>query len=94
MLDRAVTLGFQSPLAHYYLGVLALGRGYYKQAVEELGSLDPDRFRYRDLYLSVAQRGLGKLQLARKTFREFLQRNPVEMLPVAARALPGTAGGS
>ena len=94
LLDRAVTLGFQSPLAHYYLGVLALGRGYYKQSAEVLGSLDPNRFRYRDLYLSVAQRGLGKLQLARKTFREFLQRNPVEMLPVAARALPGTAGGS
>jgi hypothetical protein len=93
LLDRAVALGFQSPLAHYYLGVLSLGRGYYKQSAEVLGSLDPNRFRYRDLYLSVALRGLGKLQLARKTFLEFLQRNPVEMLPFAARALPGTAGG-
>jgi Tfp pilus assembly protein PilF len=90
LLDRAIALGFTSPLAHYNLGVLALGRGYHRQAAEELQSVDSKRFRYRDLYLSIAFRGLRQPKLSAKAFQEFLQRNPVSMLQVVWHFAPVT----
>jgi len=91
LLDRAIALGFTSPLAHYYLGVLALERGHYKQSAQELQNVDGRRFRYRDLYLSVAQRGLGQLKTAWKTFQDFCQHNPIQLFGFAWRPTPTLA---
>jgi len=92
LLDRAIALGFTSALAHYNLGVLALGRGYYRQSAEELHSVDPKRFRYRDLYLSIALRGLRQPKPAAKAFQDFLQRNPVGMLQAVWTFATATGG--
>jgi tetratricopeptide (TPR) repeat protein len=85
LLDRAVALGFEAKGAHYFLGVLALGRGLYKQSFTELGLVDPKRFPYRDLYLSLALRGLHQHKPASKAFGDFLQRYSVALVGAPVR---------
>jgi Tfp pilus assembly protein PilF len=84
LLDRAIALGFASAIAHYALGVLALERGHFKQSAEALATVDARRFRHRDLFLSIAQRGMGQHKASRSSFREYLRRNPVEVFRTAS----------
>ncbi|PYV11700.1 MAG: hypothetical protein DMG07_18615 [Acidobacteria bacterium] len=79
-LDEAVSLGFSNPAAHYYLGLLALEKGRWNQAAQQLSLANPDRFPYRDLFLSIALRAMGHGRQASKSFREFLKRRPAGLV--------------
>jgi hypothetical protein len=92
LVDRAVALGFPSQLARYCLGVLALGRGYLKQSALELGKVDSKRFQYRDLFLSIALRGLGQSKAADRAFQEFMGRQSLAMLVSTAHRRPHAFG--
>ena len=81
LLDRAVASGFSTPTAHYALGVLALEKGLAQQAVQQLSQSDGKRFRYRDLFLSIALRAVGKPKAAEKRFLDFLLTSPILSLP-------------
>ena len=80
--DEAVSHGFSSPMTHYYLGILAIGKAEWKQAVEQLGLASPERFRYRNLFLGLAYRGMGRERQADQNFREFVKRNQVGLITV------------
>jgi tetratricopeptide (TPR) repeat protein len=88
--DRAIALGFKSELVRYSLGVLALGRGYHKQSALELGHVDPERFPYRDLFLSIALRGLGQSKAAARAFDTFLQHQSVALFVADTHGAPAT----
>lgn len=76
LLARAVELGFSTQSAHYYLGILALERQQWKLSTEQLSRTDADRFRYRDLFLAQALRGMGREQEAQNSFQKHTSRNP------------------
>ena len=80
--DEAVSHGFSSPMTHYYLGILSIGKAEWKQAVEQLGLASPERFRYRNLFLGLAYRGMGRDRKAAANFREFVKRNQVGLINV------------
>jgi tetratricopeptide (TPR) repeat protein len=80
--DEAVSHGFSSPMTHYYLGILSIGKAEWKQAVEQLGLASPQRFRYRNLFLGLAYRGMGRDRQATQNFREFVKRNQVGLITV------------
>jgi Tfp pilus assembly protein PilF len=82
LLDRGVAGGFSSPTAHYVLGILALQRGHYLRAVEQLRNTDSTRHPYRDLYLSIAQRELGRVKAADKTFQSFVKTHKAPLASV------------
>jgi tetratricopeptide (TPR) repeat protein len=77
LLDKAVALGFSTPTAHYYLGILALARGQWKLSVEQLSRTDGNRFRYRDLFLAQALSGMGRQKESLNSFQKHMSRNPV-----------------
>lgn len=81
LLQRASCRGFSTPPAEYVLGIMCLERGRSKEAADHLKKAGEDGFRYRDLYLSFALRGLGKLEAAMKCYKRFLLKNPVSLLP-------------
>lgn len=80
LLDRAISMGFVSPMAQYLHGLLSLEKGLWKQAVAQLRLVRPDRFAYRDLFLAAAYSRLGQEKPARKSFRKFIERNPVNFI--------------
>ena len=80
LLDKATALGFEAPMAHYCLGVLALERANWKQGARELERVSPERFAYRDLYLTVALRGIGRQHEAARSFQSFLRRRPARLI--------------
>jgi Tfp pilus assembly protein PilF len=73
LLDRAVTGGFSSPSAHYLLGVMSLHKNEYKKSIDQMRKTHRDRFPYRDLYISVAQRMQGDQKAASRTYRTFVE---------------------
>ncbi len=73
LLDRAIEGGFSTPMAHYVLGVLALQQQQFAKAVNQLRKTDSTRYLYRDLYLSIGERGLGKTKIADRTFQNFMR---------------------
>jgi hypothetical protein len=75
-LARAVSMGYQSHLANYILGVVGLEKGQSAESIKYLKKIPADRFPYRDWYLSIALRNCGKNKAADESFRKFLQRNP------------------
>lgn len=83
LLDRAVALGFSAPTANYYLGILALSKSRWKQAIEQLDRTNPERFPYRDLYRSYALRALGEERQASQTFLQFIRRMPATLFRFA-----------
>jgi hypothetical protein len=88
LLDRAVEAGFASPTAHYILGVMSLQNGHFERASDQLRRTDSSRYPYRDLYLSIAQRELGKEKTAEKTFQSFVKSHkaPLASVIMAYRA--------
>ena len=97
LLEKAVELGFSTQSAHYYLGILALERQQWKLSTEQLSRADGDRFRYRDLFLAQALRGMGREKEAQNSFQKHTSRNPVRYyiyvmhyrpLPASQAALP------
>jgi len=80
ILTKASAHGYESNLAHYILGTVSLERGKSQEAAEHLKKISPDKFRYRDLYLSIALRNCGKTKSADETYRNFLKRNPAPFL--------------
>jgi Flp pilus assembly protein TadD len=77
LVKQAASMGYETGLGNYILGTVALGQGQNKEATQRLKKISPDRFPYRDLYLSIALRNLGKTRAADETYRKFQQRNPV-----------------
>jgi len=77
LLKRAATMGYESDPGNYIIGTVSLARGENKDAVEYLKKTSTDRFPYRDLYLSIALRHLGKTKAAEEMYKNFLRRNPV-----------------
>ena len=88
LLDKAVALGFSTVSAHYYLGILALARGQWKLSAEQLSRSEVDRFRYRDLFLAQALRGMGREKDALKSFQKHLSRNQVKYYAYVMRYGP------
>ncbi len=68
--------GYEPDSSHYIQGVVSLERGLYKEAARHLKKVSEDRFPYRNLFLSMALRHLGKAKSAEETFLSFLRRNP------------------
>jgi hypothetical protein len=79
-LEEAIGHGFSSPSAHYTFGLLSLERGRWRQGAEQLAQSSPERFPYRDLFLSVALGAGGHRRQAAKSLREFLKRRPVGLV--------------
>jgi len=71
------------------MGILPLEKGLYTDAAEHLKKVSRTRFRYRDLYLSIALRNCGKTKAADEAFRRFLKHNPA---PLLASVLPKVGG--
>jgi Tfp pilus assembly protein PilF len=76
LLKMASDRGYQSGPCDYVVGIVSLEKGLNKEAVEYLDTVPSGSFPYRDLFLSMALRNLGKLKSADKLFRNFLKRNP------------------
>lgn len=85
ILSRAFSRGYQSALGEYILGTVGLEKGESKQAAEHLKKTPQDRFRYRDLYLSIALRNCGKTKAADESYRNFLRHNPAPFLVTLLR---------
>ncbi len=80
VLTKASAHGYESSLAHYILGTVSLERGQSREAAQHLKKISPDKFRYRDLYLSIALRNCGKAKSADESYRNFIRRNPAPFL--------------
>ena len=91
LLEKAVELGFSTHSAHYYLGILALERQEWKLSTEQLSRTDGDRFRFRDLFLAQALRGMGREKEAQTSFQKHLSRNPVHYYVFVPRYRAQTA---
>jgi hypothetical protein len=76
ILTRAFQLGYESKFGHYILGVGDLKKGQLKDSVAHLKKAPAERFPYRDLYLSIALRNMGKTKAAEESYHTFLQHNP------------------
>ena len=83
ILLRADAMGYESAGGHYVLGVMSLQKGLAKKAVEHLKKIPPEKFPYRDLYLSLALRACGRTKAAEESYQSFLRRDPVVYMPVA-----------
>jgi hypothetical protein len=77
LLRKAAAMGHETFLGNYIMGRVDLEKGLNKEAAYHLRKIPPKRFPYRDLYLSIALRNLGKTKAADEAHRNFLQRNPV-----------------
>jgi tetratricopeptide (TPR) repeat protein len=80
LLREASAMGYETGLGNYILGTVGLGKGLSKEAAKRLKKSPSDRFPYRDLYLSMALRNLGKNKAADETYQKFLLRNPAPYL--------------
>jgi hypothetical protein len=77
LLKRAAAMGYESGACNYIIGRVSLKKGKNDEAVKYLKKAPPDRFPYRDLYLSIALHHLAKTKAAEETYKNFLRRNPV-----------------
>ncbi len=93
LLNVAAAHGFSTPYTQYILGILHLTKGHPASSSRLLEQLSAKRFPYRDLYLSLASRILGKKSEERRYFSHFLKRNPV-ILVNASYQSADTAGRS
>jgi tetratricopeptide (TPR) repeat protein len=80
LLAKAATLGYKSGLGRYVHGILDLKNGQFADACDNLQHISADQYPHRDLYMSIAWRGLGKAKAADKSFCNYLRRNPVALL--------------
>jgi hypothetical protein len=71
IIRRAVSLGYESELGRYILGTMSMEKGLAAEAVQSLKKVSADLFPYRDLYLSIAFRNLGKTKSAEASYRRF-----------------------
>lgn len=85
ILLRAFGQGYESNLGHYILGSVGALKGEGKEAIEHLKKVTSERFPYRDLYLSLALRKIGKTKDADSTYQSFLKRNPAPVLSASLR---------
>lgn len=76
IMTEACARGYQSNLAHFILGTVGLGKGRNQEAVYHLTKISSKEFPYRDLYLSMAFRNIGRIKEADRLYRKFAQRNP------------------
>ena len=77
LLTKASAMGHETFLGNYIMGRVDLEKGLNKEAADHLRKIPPKRFPYRDLYLSIALRNLGKSKAADEAYRKFMERNPV-----------------
>ena len=77
LLSRAEVHGFATDQSHYILGVLALQKAHPVEAAGQLSKVNSRKFPFRDLFLSIALRNVGKSRAASKHFESFLRRHPV-----------------
>jgi tetratricopeptide (TPR) repeat protein len=76
ILVKAFAHGYVSSMGHYILGMIEVEKGNYRDAVDHLKKVPAERYRYRDLYLSIALRNSGKTKAAEETYMSFLRHNP------------------
>lgn len=74
---KAAATGYETGAGNYIMGTIHLEKGMNKQAVKCLKKISPDKLPYRDLYLSIALRNLGKVKAADEAFRSVLRRNSI-----------------
>lgn len=80
LLHWSLSRGYSSPSAHYALGILSLQKGLSAEAAKHLKKTKPGEFRYRDLFLSFAQRSMGKLDAGMKSYWRFLRSSPAPLV--------------
>jgi hypothetical protein len=80
ILTKAYSRGYESSLGNYILGTIGLKKRESKEAAEYLKKISPDRFPYRDFYLSIALRNCGKNKAADESFQSFIRHNPAPYL--------------
>ena len=59
------------------MAIMAIQKGFPKQAVDRLKKVPAEKYPYRDLYLSIALRECGKTKAADESYRAFLKRHAV-----------------
>lgn len=79
LLSRADSQGYSTERGNYIIGVTALVKGLANSAVAHLKKVNPAKFVYRDLFLSLAERSRGNVKAADRTFSHFLHRGPAPL---------------
>ncbi len=80
LLTKAVEHGFSGAAAHYLLGLAALEKSLFVEAVRELSTVKRKQFPYRDLFLAIALRGAGKDADAAREYKRFIRNNRASLL--------------
>jgi Tfp pilus assembly protein PilF len=76
LISNATARGYESAIAHFILGTVALNKGRHQETIYHLTKISAEEFPYRDLYLSIAFRNTGKTKSADDSYKKFLKRNP------------------
>jgi hypothetical protein len=66
--------GATSAAQHYAMGLMELEKGHPSEGIRNLTTVDRNRFPYRDLFLSAAQRNMGRPGASQKSYRRFMDR--------------------
>jgi Tfp pilus assembly protein PilF len=93
LLKMALDRGYKSGACDYIVGIVSLDKGLNEDAAEYLDHVPGGSFPYRDLFLSMALRNLGKVKSADKLYRSFLRRNPFPFafMPMSTNQPDGNA---
>ncbi len=79
LLSRADSQGYSTETGNYIVGVWTLMRGFADSAAAHLKKVNPKRYVYRDLFLSLAERTRGKVKAAESSYRRFIERKPAPL---------------
>ena len=88
LLQRADSMGYSTPGGNFLLGVMSLRKSNPKLAMNYLKKVPVEKYPYRDLYLSLAQREAGKAKAAEESFRTFMKHHTVEYAASAFQPNP------
>ncbi len=79
LLIQASAMGYETGPGNYIIGMVSLRKGEIKEAAKRLKKVPEGPFPYRDLFLSLALRNLGKTKDADRAFSGFLKRTRVPL---------------
>jgi tetratricopeptide (TPR) repeat protein len=80
LLQFASERGCTTEATNYAMGIIELERGSPREASRNLSKVKQRIFIYRDFYLFLALRQLGKTDAAAKSLGAFRQRNPAPLI--------------
>ncbi len=74
-------MGHETGSGNYIMGMVSLKKGEMKEAAKRLKKAPEGLFPYRDLFLSLALRNIGKTKEADKAFSRYLKqiRAPLDL---------------